>query len=155
ITCTPSWRRRCTPAAPARETVAQSTATRCSGWRSRRAAPASDPGLGARLAGCTRPARRPPPRPIAEWSERRAEARAVVGEIVATTRPQGDDPGRAQLAQPLVQDARRHRVAAGAQVGEDARAVPQLPHDAERPAPSEEIEERHHRPPGARPADRA
>src|SRR5438128_2642938 len=112
----------------------------------------------AHVAGTTRRpgtvstrAQRPPLRPVLEGRERVEQAPSLRARRVAV-RPELDDPRIAQLPQALHEDARGHTVAALAERAEVEWPVAHLPEDADRPAPPEQVEQRHDRPSGARAA---
>jgi len=77
----------------------------------------------------------------------------VAREAVALAFDRVDEVRVAELAQAIVQD-RRARVSAGlAERPESRSRRPELPDDAERPPPPEQIEERHDGAAGTRAAD--
>src|SRR6202020_2451694 len=80
---------------------------------------------------------------------------AVAAQVIPSGRIGGDDRRLAQLPQTVVEHARRDPAAARLELAEGQRLlVAQFPQHAQRPAASEQIEHRHHRPPGARPPHR-
>src|SRR5262249_38092156 len=116
---------------------------RCRSWHSRRGTRA-----GSWLPAASPDAPRGPPlRPAVEGTERTQEVASLRGEPVPALGRELDDPHRAQLGEPGVQHARRHGVTAPAPDPEAERVAAELPEDAECPAPAEEIEHHHHRPP--------
>ena len=69
-------------------------------------------------------------------------------ETVAVAGQQFDQRGFAQLRQPRLHHRRRGVVAGGAECPRSQRVAAQFPYDAKRPAPAQEIEQGHDRPPG-------
>src|SRR5215475_2586457 len=111
-----------------------------------------------RASSCWHDRRSPAPRPARgpglERCERTEKIAAGDAEAVAAVGIDLHEAALPQLGQALVEHARRHGVAAGAQRAEGERLIPQLPQHPQRPPAPEEIERGHDRPTRARAADR-
>ena len=95
--------------------------------------------------------RRPSSRPAVEWLERLGERRADAAERISVVFVAVEEAGLMELAQPLVENARRHAVAPRQECAGPVRAIVELPQDAERPPSAEQVHGGEERAPGLDP----
>lgn len=104
---------------------------------------------GSRRVTVAPSALRPAIGPLIQRGDRLGERGSQVRQLVLPHLGLRDQPGRFELAQPLVQHRRRHAGAPHEHGAGTDRTLPQLPQQSQRPTPPEQVESGHDRPSGS------